>query len=73
MNTTDMPAPRRVNLVLVGLDGNAFALMGAWQRQARAEGWSTAEIKAVLDEAMASDYKHLVTTLMAHCVNDGGA
>jgi len=73
MNATDMPAPRRVSLVLVGLDGNAFALMGAWQRQARAEDWSHAEIKAVVDEAMRDDYDHLVTTLMAHCVNDGGA
>jgi len=58
---------KKVNLELVGLDGNAFALMGAFRRQARKEGWNQEEIKEVLDECMSGDYDHLLSTLMEHC------
>lgn len=58
---------KTVNLNLIGLDGNAFALMGAFQRQARREGWTADEIKAVLDEARSGDYNHLLVTLDSHC------
>ena len=58
---------KQVTLNLVGLDGNAFALMGAFQRQARREGWSAEEIKAVLDECQSGDYNHLLSTLMHNC------
>ena len=57
---------KKVTLELVGLDGNAFALMGAFQRQARTEKWTPDEIKAVLDECQAGDYDHLLCTLMEH-------
>ena len=55
---------KKVKLKLVGLDGNAYALMGAFQRQARKEKWTPDEIKMVLDECMSGDYDHLLTTLM---------
>ena len=58
---------KKVRLQLVGLDGNAFALMGAFQRQARKEGWSKDEISAVMDECLSGDYDHLLCTLMDHC------
>ena len=61
---------KKVKLQLVGLDGNAFSLMGAFQRQARKEKWTREEIDAVLNEAKASDYNHLLYTLMIHC-DDG--
>lgn len=35
---------KTINLTLVGLDGNAFSLMGAFQRQARREGWTIAKM-----------------------------
>src|SRR5215204_306154 len=54
---------KKIKLDLVGLDGNAYSLMGAFQKQARREGWSAEEIKSVLDEAKSGDYAHLVTTL----------
>jgi hypothetical protein len=54
---------KKIDLALIGLDGNAYSLMGAFQKQARREGWSAEEIKAVLDEAKSGDYAHLVTTL----------
>ena len=60
MNVPD----KKVKLKLVGLDGNAFALMGAFQRQARKEEWTPDEIKMVIDESTSGDYSHLLATLM---------
>ena len=63
---------KTVNLTLVGLDGNAFSLMGAFSKQAKREGWSQEEIQLVLDECQASwDYNELLCVLMDHC-NDYG-
>jgi len=58
---------KKVKLQLEGLDGNAFSLMGAFQRQARKEGWTPEEIKEVLDECKKGDYNHLLQTLVEHC------
>ena len=60
---------KKINLRMVGLDGNAFAVMGAFQQQARREGWSSQEINTVLKEAMSSDYSHLIATIAEHCLN----
>lgn len=58
---------RRVKLKLVGLDGNAFSLMGAFQQKARREGWNQEEINKVLDECTKGDYNHLLQTLLIYC------
>lgn len=58
---------KKVSLNLVGLDGNAFSLMGAFSRQARKEGWSSDEIDSVRAECMSGDYNHLLRTLMSVC------
>lgn len=58
---------KKVNLRLVGLDGNAFALLGAFQNQARKEGWTKEEITEVIDEATSGDYNNLLCTLMEYC------
>lgn len=58
---------KTVNLDLVGIDGNAFALMGAFRRQAKKEKWTEKQINKVLTEAKSSDYEHLVYTLSIHC------
>jgi hypothetical protein len=60
---------KKVKLKMVGLDGNAFAVMAAFERQARKEGWTQEEINAVLDKAMAGDYSNLISTIAEHCVN----
>lgn len=60
-----MPKPIKLNLV--GLDGNAFALMGAFKREAKKEGWTEAEVRELFSEAMSADYHHLVATLAGHC------
>ncbi len=61
-----MSVPKKVRLNLLGMDGNAFVLMGAFQRQARREKWTDTEIKTVLDECKSGDYNHLLATLLAH-------
>jgi len=66
-----MKIDKKVNLKLVGLDGNAFALMGAFSRQARKEGWSKKEIDTVINDAMSSDYDHLINVLASHTINGG--
>lgn len=58
---------KTVNLDMVGHNGNAFAIMGVFKRQARKEGWTQEEIDAVLDEAKSGDYDHLLATIIAHC------
>lgn len=64
-----MSKKKTVKLTLVGLDGNAFSLMGAFQHQAKKEGWTTSEINKVLDDCTSSDYEHLLYVLMDHCVD----
>lgn len=58
---------KTVNLDLVGVDGNAYSIMGAFSRQARREGWSQQEIDLVLEEAQSGDYNHLLATIMSYC------
>lgn len=58
---------KKIDLQLVGLNGNAFHLLGAFAAQARREGWTKEEINAVLNKAMAGNYDHLVYTLDSHC------
>ena len=58
---------KKIDLDLTEVDGNAFSLLAAFQRQARREGWNAEEIKSILDEARDGDYEHLVRTLVAYC------
>ena len=60
--------PKYVELRLVGLDGNAFSLLGAFQRAARRQGWSKEDIQKVIEEAKASNYDHLIYVLSSHCI-----
>ena len=57
---------KKVSLNLVGLDGNAFAVMGAFKKQARKEKWTNEEIDAVLNESMTGDYSHFLATILEH-------
>lgn len=58
---------KTLNLEFVGKNGNAFFLMGVFQKQARREGWSEEDIQTVLTEAKAGDYNHLLNTLVSYC------
>lgn len=60
----------KVKMQLDGLDGNAFALMGAFSRNARRQGWTSDEIDTVLTECRSGDYDHLLCTLMDNIDDD---
>ena len=55
---------KKVKMQLVGLDGNAFSIMGAFHRNARRQGWTRKEISVVIKECMSGDYDHLLATIM---------
>lgn len=48
---------------LVGVDGNAFSLMGYYSKQARRQGVDKAVRDSVLADAQSGDYDHLVSVL----------
>ena len=58
---------KTVNLDLVGVNGNAFAIMGVFKKQAHREGWTQEEIDTVLTEAKSGDYNYLLATISNHC------
>lgn len=58
---------KTVNLNLIGVNGNAFMIMGVFRRQAKDEGWTQEEIDLVLTEAKSGDYNHLLATIENHC------
>ena len=66
--TQNDPAPAK--MALVGEDGNAFAILGRFQREARREGWSPEQIKAVMDDAMSGDYDHLLCVMMENTTEE---
>jgi len=56
----------KVKMQLVGADGNAFAILGTFQREAKRQGWDTESIAEVIDTATSGDYGHLLTTIIQH-------
>lgn len=57
---------KKVSMTLIGVDGNAFSLMGEFQHQAKKQGWTQEEVDQVLEEAKKGDYDHLILTLYDH-------
>lgn len=58
---------KKIKLELVGLDSNAFVLLGAFRDRAEKEGWKEEEINQVITEATSGDYNKLLRTLILHC------
>lgn len=50
---------------LIGVDGNAFAVIGYVQRQLNRNGWSYAETQIVVNEMMAGTYENVLVTGMS--------
>lgn len=48
---------------LIGVDGNAFAVMGHFRRHARRADWDHPDIDAVLKHAQSGDYNNLLATI----------
>ena len=45
---------------LIGVDGNAYALMGYTMDAMKREKFTREEINAMLEDAKSSDYNHLI-------------
>lgn len=56
----------KIESSLIGVNGNAFALMGHFKKEARSAGWSREEIAEVIEDATSGDYNHLVCVLVEH-------
>lgn len=56
-----------VECELVGVDGNAFSLMGHWSKHARRAGRTKEQIDSVMKAAMNGDYDNLLCVLANHC------
>lgn len=54
-----------ITVQLTGQDGNAFAIIGAVRQALRNGGVSAEEVKTFQDDAMSSDYDHLLQVCMA--------
>lgn len=57
---------KKVKLNLVGLNGNAFFLLGKFQYAARKQGFDQSYIDEVLNKCQSGDYDSLLKTLMEH-------
>ena len=55
---------KKLNLNLVGKDGNAYFLLGYAKREARKAGWSNEKIEELIKEATNGDYQHLLSVLL---------
>lgn len=62
----------KVRMTLIGLDGNAFNLLGTFQANARRQGWPREKIQAVVAKATAGNYDHLIATLADHVEEPAG-
>lgn len=58
--------PKKVKLKLVGLDSNAFSILGAFSKAARKEKWTAEDIAKVREKCMKGDYDNLLQTIMSH-------
>src|SRR5271157_5090877 len=57
----------KVTVELVGLDSNAFSILGRCSKAMRRAGWTAAEIKEFQAEATNGDYNHLLATVLSYC------
>ena len=55
-----------VKVKLVGIDGNAFSILGNVQRAMKRAGLTTEQIAEFNREAMGADYNHLLATCMRY-------
>lgn len=65
---------------LVGVDGNAFCVLGYVSQAMKDCGYSTQEVNDYIDDATSSNYSHLLSVSYKqiaecnqHCSKDGGS
>lgn len=59
---------KRKHYTLVGVDGNAYSVMGYVQNAMEECGCSKDEIDAYIADATSSDYRHLLGFSMSKCI-----
>ena len=59
--------PKYIKGIHIRFGENPFVLLSLFACQAMKQKWQQKEIKNVIDNAKAGDYKHLVNSLKAHC------
>ena len=59
-----MPRYPDIEVKLYNSDGNAFAILGAVQKELKSGGVPKEEIDLFLEEAMSGDYDNLLLTCM---------
>lgn len=60
----DITLPK-VKMQLVGLDGNAFSILGRFKTEAKRQGWDSDSIQSVLQNAMSGDYNNLLRVIVS--------
>lgn len=65
---SDIQAPdKKVRLSLIGIDSNAFAILGAVAKAMKRQGFTEDEIEAYKRQAKSGDHDHLVAVSAAYC------
>jgi hypothetical protein len=62
--TTVVKPEKRAKVRLVGVDGNAFMLIGVCRQAGKRAGYTPEQITAFQEEAMSGDYDHVIQTCM---------
>ena len=60
---------KKVKMRLDGLDGNAYALMGEFEREALEQKIPQTQINDVIDEMKSGDYDNLLRVLQDHTID----
>ena len=58
---------KKPEIQLIGVDGDAFSVMGIAVRALKSEGNDSEVVDAYQKEAMSGDYDHLLQTTMTYC------
>jgi hypothetical protein len=61
---------KKVVLNLVGINGNAFYLLGVFNKAALRQGFDQEFIDMVVNEATDGDYDHLLQTLLKYTTTE---
>ena len=56
---------KKLDIDFEGVNGNAFALLGHFDREAKKAGWTKEERNKIREEATSGDYDHLLQTLIS--------
>ncbi len=59
---------KQIDFDLSNINGNSYAIMAAFRRQAMREGWGDDEVTEVFEDAQSGDYTHFMEVIDKHCI-----